>query len=91
MVRRRSNWVRVHLNKRDMIVELAIHYGRGVPWDLGGVEKEIFERLHTAHMFVEPVEKPGFLSDYIAKIEENLDMSWFSCFTVSPYSRKWLS
>lgn len=89
MVRRSPNWVRVHLNKRDMNVELAIHYGRGVPWDLAGVEKEIFERLHRAYMFVEPVEKPGFLNYHIAKIEETLDsLSWITSSMDSLYLRK---
>lgn len=72
-----------------MTVELTIHYGRGVPWDLEGVEKEIFERLHRAYMFVEPVEKPGFLNDHIVKIEENLDtFSWITSSMVSLYLRK---
>lgn len=72
LVRRGSNWVRAHLNKRDMIVEFTVHYSPNTPWDLDEVEKEIFERLQGAHMFVEPIEEPGFLDDFLVGIEERI-------------------
>lgn len=79
-----------HLNKRDMVVELNIHYYRDIPWDLAGIETEIFERLHRAYMFVEPVEEPGFLIEHITNIKMMLGRLWFSAPLVSicPEERK---